>query len=192
MSDQYRVLAIDDEKDILDLIALTLSDHFEVLTLQDPVDALETLNDFEPDILVLDIMMPKITGYQILELVRQNPKHQNILVVVLSAKDSNLDVKYGYRLGANLYLTKPFQTDRLLKNIQMLAASLGKPRKKTLSLRDVLLRRQLRLKQRRATTSPSDPTATPTPESATPSSGFRLRRPLAQEAEEQENKKWVD
>ncbi len=192
MSDQYRVLVIDDEKDILDLVTITLSPHFEVLTLQDPVDALEIVDVFEPDIMVVDIMMPKVTGYQIIELVRQNPKHQHVSVVVLSAKDSSRDIKYGYKLGANLYLTKPFQPDRLLKNIQMLAAGLGKPRKKTFSLRDVQLRLQLRLSQRVATSPVTDPNATPTPEGVTPHSSFRLRRPLAQEAEEQEHKKWVD
>ncbi|AXA35948.1 MAG: response regulator [Candidatus Hydrogenedentota bacterium] len=192
MSDQYRVLVIDDEKDILDLVTITLSPHFEVLTLQDPVDALEIVDVFEPDILVVDIMMPKVTGYQIIELVRQNPKHQHVSVVVLSAKDSSRDIKYGYKLGANLYLTKPFQPDRLLKNIQMLAAGLGKPRKKTFSLRDVQLRLQLRLSQRVATSPVTDPNATPTPEGVTPHSSFRLRRPLAQEADEQEHKKWVD
>lgn len=192
MSDQYRVLVIDDEKDILDLVTITLSPHFEVLTLQDPVDALEIVDVFEPDIMVVDIMMPKVTGYQIIELVRQNPKHQTVSVVVLSAKDSSRDIKYGYKLGANLYLTKPFQPDRLLKNIQMLAAGLGKPRKKTFSLRDVQLRLQLRLSQRVATSPVTDPNATPTPDGVTPHSTFRLRRPLAQEADEQEQKKWVD
>ncbi|MGB9692151.1 MAG: response regulator [Candidatus Sumerlaeaceae bacterium] len=187
---RFRVLVVDDDKDILDMINITLSPSFEVLTLQESVDALEIIDVFEPDILIVDIMMPKVTGYQIIELMRQNPRHQHVIVVVLSAKDSSRDIKYGYKLGANLYLTKPFQPDRLLKNIQMLATGLGKPRPKSYSLRDVQLRLQL-LATKKFATPTTDPNVTPTPPDVS-SSSFRLRRPLAQEADEQEKKKWVD
>ncbi len=188
--DRFRVLAIDDDKDVLDLIEITLSPTYEVLTLKDSVDALEIIDIFEPDIAIIDIMMPKVTGYQIIELLRQSPKHSHVQVVVLSAKDSSRDIKYGYKLGANLYLTKPFQPDRLLKNIQMLSAGIGKPRKKSYSLRDVQLRLQL-LATKKFSAPVTDPNATPVPPE-TPTSSFRLRRPLAQEADEQEKKKWVD
>jgi DNA-binding response OmpR family regulator len=106
-SERYRVLAIDDDKDILDVINITLSPTFDVLTLSDSVDALEIIDIFEPDIVIVDIMMPKVTGYQIMELLRESPKHSHVTVVVLSAKDAARDIKYGYKLGANLYLTKP-------------------------------------------------------------------------------------
>jgi len=188
--ERHRVLAIDDDRDILDCINITLSPHFEVLTLQDSIDALEIIDVFEPDIVIIDIMMPKVTGYQIIELLRQSPKHQHAVVIVLSAKDSSRDIKYGYKLGANLYLTKPFNTDRLLKNVQMLASGLGKPRPKRFSLRDVQLRLQL-MATKKFVAPTTDANATPTPPD-THTSTFRLRRPLAQEADEQEKKKWVD
>lgn len=188
-TDRYRVLAIDDDRDILELITITLAPMFEVLTLADSVDALEIIDIFEPDIVIVDIMMPKVTGYQIIELMRQSPKHQNTVVIVLSAKDTSRDIKYGYKLGANLYLTKPFQPDRLLKNVQMLATGLGRPRPKSFSMRDVHLRLQLLATKK--FTAPTDSTSTPTPSDSSPST-FRLRRPLGQEADEQEKKKWVD
>jgi|GEM_PF-2298210 len=189
-SERYRVLAIDDDKDILDVINITLSPTFDVLTLSDSVDALEIIDIFEPDIVIVDIMMPKVTGYQIMELLRESPKHSHVTVVVLSAKDAARDIKYGYKLGANLYLTKPFNPDRLLRNVQMLASTIGKPRPKSFSMRDVQLRLQL-LATRKFSTAATDPNATPLP-SETPQSSFRLRRPLAQEADEQEKKKWMD
>jgi len=184
--DRFRVLAIDDDRDILDLINITLTPAFEVLTLSDSVDAVEIIDIFEPDIVLVDIMMPRVTGYQIIELLRQSPKHQHAVVVVLSAKDSSRDIKYGYKLGANLYLTKPFQPDRLLKNIQMLTSGLGKPRPKTYSMRDVQIRMQL-IATRRFVPPSTDVNATPPPPD-TPTSTFRLRRPLGQEADEQKKK----
>jgi DNA-binding response OmpR family regulator len=189
--ERYRVLVIDDDPDILRLMEITLSPTYEVLTTADPMDALEVMDVFEPDIVVVDIMMPKVTGYQLIELMRKNPKHRNVVVVILSAKQDSLDIKYGYKLGANLYITKPFDPSRVLKNINMLAAGLGKPRQKSFSMRDVQLRLQL-LAAKKITSASTDSNPTPTPQDSAPSSGFRLRRPLAQEADDQEKKKWVD
>jgi DNA-binding response OmpR family regulator len=189
--ERYRVLVIDDDADILRLMEITLSPTYEVLTTADPMDALEVMDVFEPDIVVVDIMMPKVTGYQLIELMRKNPKHRNVVVVILSAKQDSLDIKYGYKLGANLYITKPFDPSRVLKNINMLAAGLGKPRQKSFSMRDVQLRLQL-LAAKKITSASTDSNPTPTPQDSAPSSGFRLRRPLAQEADDQEKKKWVD
>jgi DNA-binding response OmpR family regulator len=189
--ERYRVLVIDDDPDILRLMEITLSPTYEVLTTADPMDALEVMDVFEPDIVVVDIMMPKVTGYQLIELMRKNPKHRNVVVVIISAKQDSLDIKYGYKLGANLYITKPFDPSRVLKNINMLAAGLGKPRQKSFSMRDVQLRLQL-LAAKKITSASTDSNPTPTPQDTAPSSGFRLRRPLAQEADDQEKKKWVD
>jgi DNA-binding response OmpR family regulator len=189
--DKYRVLVIDDERDILDLIHMTLSPQFDVVALQDPVEALEIADLFEPDVVVVDIMMPKITGYQVIESLKQNPKFQHVVIVVLSAKDTSRDIKYGYKLGANLYLTKPFHPDRLLKNVQMLTGAMGKPRARTYSMRDIQLRMQLKVGHHISTQYGSSSTITPSPDSAPPSQQ-RLKRPLAQEAEEQEKKRWVD
>lgn len=189
MTERFRVLVLDDDKDILDLVHLTLSPHYEVLTLNDSVSACEILEVFEPDIVILDIMMPKVTGFQVVEFMRQNPKYNNVLIIILSAKDTTLDIKYGYKVGAQLYLTKPFQPERLLKNIQNMFERIPhKPGKKTYSMRDVTLRMQLKaghyvpLHDTLANQTPI-PDAPPPP---------KFKRPLGQEAEEQEGKKWVD
>ena len=191
-SEKFRVLVLDDDKDTLDLIHLTLSPHYDVLVLQSPVEVYEILDIFEPDLAIIDIMMPKITGYQVVEHLKKNPKYQRMLVIILSAKDNSHDVKYGYKLGANVYLTKPFNPERLLKNVQMLLdpAILGEPRRKQLSMRDITLRLQHRVAHHLAAQGgpgAGEPTETPDPAASQP----KLKRPLAQEAQEMDSKKWV-
>lgn len=117
-TERPRVLAIDDNEDILELIRITLEADYDVVTLCDPVDVLEILDLFEPDLLILDIMMPRINGYQILEMLRRAPNTKDLPVIVLSARTTAGEIKHGYKLGATMYLTKPFQPDRLRKNVE--------------------------------------------------------------------------
>jgi DNA-binding response OmpR family regulator len=120
MSDNVRrrILVLDDQEETIELVYLTLQEHYDVLGLCDPLHLYEVINVFEPDLLILDIMMPHVTGFQILEMLRRNPDSKALPVMILSAKSSPGTIKHGYRLGATLYLTKPFQPSRLLKNIQ--------------------------------------------------------------------------
>jgi CheY-like chemotaxis protein len=189
--EKFRILAIDDSKDILDLVQITLSPDYHVLTLHESIDSLEIIEFYEPDLVILDVMMPRITGYQVLEHMKSNPKFANVLAIFLSAKDTSRDIKYGYKLGANLYLTKPFQPERLLKNVQMLIAQAfsDRPQHKTLSMRDVGLRMQLKIGQFHFSGS-ADPNALETDEAAAQHHP-RLRRRLGQEHDEiREGKKW--
>ncbi|GEM_PF-543158 len=138
MSQQYRVLAVDDNDDTLEVIRMTLSEDFDVVTLNTPMKIYDVIDLFEPDLLILDIMMPKITGYQLVELLQKNPRTSGIPIIILSAKDSAREIKYGYRLGAKLYLTKPFSPERLQKNVQMIFQSFPPaPRAKTLTIEQV-------------------------------------------------------
>jgi CheY-like chemotaxis protein len=115
--EKFRVVAFDDDQDILQLIGMSLGDHYDVVTVSDPLKAAEVLEIIEPEVVILDVMMPKVTGYQIAEVIRSTPKLQHILIMFLSAKDTPRDMKYGYKLGANFYLTKPFQPERLLRTL---------------------------------------------------------------------------
>jgi DNA-binding response OmpR family regulator len=118
MSERPRVLAVDDNEDTLELIGMSLVEGHDVLTLSNPVDIYEILDLFEPDLLVLDVMMPRITGFQLVEMLQKSPKTRELPVILLSAKDNARDIKHGYKLGASLYLTKPFAPERLLKNVK--------------------------------------------------------------------------
>lgn len=138
---RFRVLVVDDDRDILDLVHITLKDQYDVITLYESSHACEILDFCEADAIIVDIMMPKITGYAIVEHLRKSDANQGCIVIFLSAKDTPRDIKYGYKLGANLYITKPFQPDRLARALNAMVSELGNhPRKKQLSMRDVELR----------------------------------------------------
>ncbi len=188
--DKFRILAIDDEKDILELINITLGTQYEVVTLADPFEAFELMEVVEPDMLIVDIMMPKVTGYQIVEFIRKDQKYQNLPIIVLSAKDTGRDIKYGYKLGVNVYLTKPFQPERLLKNVQSVLSTnvTGRPRRKGLSFKDVTLRLQVKMGH---AAPPDDLAAQQQQQQADghDSNQFKLKRLLAQE---KQKKEWLD
>jgi two-component system, OmpR family, alkaline phosphatase synthesis response regulator PhoP len=114
---RWRVMAVDDDPDILELIEMTLGEAYDILSLAGPLHMMEMVDTFEPDLIILDIMMPKVTGYQLIEALRERKDTAKIPVIFLSAKDTIRDQKYGYKLGATIYLTKPFQPERLMRNI---------------------------------------------------------------------------
>ncbi len=142
---RWRILVVDDHIDALELIRMTLADEYDILTLANPLDFYEILQLFEPDLIVLDIMMPKVTGFQIMEIMQRNEAYRDIPIVILSAKDSAREIKYGYKLGARLYLTKPFQPERLKKNVQILFEHTPPTRKpKQLTIAQVKMQLQLK------------------------------------------------
>ncbi len=119
MSEQRRrVLAVDDSQDLLELVRLALEDDHDILTLSDPMEIMEMIALFEPDLLIIDVMMPKISGFQLTEMLQKNPRTRELPIIILSAKDTTRDIKHGYRVGASLYLTKPFEPQRLMQNVE--------------------------------------------------------------------------
>lgn len=102
----YKILIADDEPEIRDLLRLYLeNEHYEVIEAQDGQQALELLRRETPDMCVLDIMMPKLDGYHVLQELR---RESNIPVLILSAKDADSEKILGLNLGADDYLAKPF------------------------------------------------------------------------------------
>lgn len=116
---KWRVLVVDDDQNVRYLVRSTLEPTYEVVEARDGLDALEKLSRAEPDLIVLDIMMPLMDGFQTCQTIRKNPKYNNITVLFLSALTSQPDIKKGYGTGANLYLTKPFDPARLKRNIDV-------------------------------------------------------------------------
>lgn len=114
---KYRILAVDDDPNTLEIIELTLSETYEIVPVYDSFFVISLINDIEPDMIILDIMMPKMSGYQLLDAIKAIPKFTETPVMFLTAKSNTSDVKYGYKLGAVTYITKPFNPERLLKNI---------------------------------------------------------------------------
>lgn len=149
MPQRYRILAVDDNEDTLELIRLTLQEEYDVLTLSNPMDIYELLEIFEPDLLILDVMMPKITGFQLVEMLQKGNSTRNLPIIILSAKNSAREIKHGYKLGASLYLTKPFQPERLAKNVKtQFEVHPPASAHKSLTIRQMLAQLQLKVSYR--------------------------------------------
>jgi len=112
------ILLVDDDPGILEGVAdlLTLSD-FDVLTAQDGHSALGVMNTSTPDLIVSDIMMPDMDGYDFYEAVRSNPNWTTIPFIFLTARGQRTDISRGNRLGADHYIVKPFEPEDLLSAI---------------------------------------------------------------------------
>jgi len=115
----YRILVVDDEEDVRSILCATLRPHYEILEAHDGLDALEKLGRVQPDFVLMDVMMPLMNGYQACEAIRKHKEYHDLPVMFLSALGTKEDIKKGYSSGANLYLTKPFEPARLLRNIEV-------------------------------------------------------------------------
>jgi CheY-like chemotaxis protein len=115
------VLAVDDDAVTLRIIANTLEKNgFIVKTANSSEDALEQLRDIVPDVLLLDVMMPGISGYELCHITKKDARLQNVPVIFLTAQDTPTDFSNGQAAGAVFYLTKPVRPERLLQVIRML------------------------------------------------------------------------
>ncbi|MBK8092071.1 MAG: response regulator transcription factor [Verrucomicrobiaceae bacterium] len=114
-----RILLVDDEKDILELISLHLSNEgSEVLTLSNGLEVLETAAREKPQLIVLDIMLPGLDGWQVFRQLRTDVRTRGIPVLMLSARSQAHDRINGLELGADDYLTKPFSPRELVLRIK--------------------------------------------------------------------------
>lgn len=115
-----RVLIVDDNPDILRMLELLLSDKYEVMTAADGMAGLEKAYKYLPDLVILDIMMPKMSGYQMVDSMKKHAKMQSIPVIFLSAKGTLVEKDFGLKKGATIYITKPFDPTELQQNVEML------------------------------------------------------------------------
>lgn len=132
----WRIMVVDDEEDIRLILKSALSDEFEVVEAFNGLDALEKLDRVEPDFICMDVMMPLMNGFDACEAIRRDPKYHDVPVMFLTALAGKDDIKKGYGKGANLYLTKPFEPGRLVKNIKVhfgANASAARPKRYKLS-----------------------------------------------------------
>jgi twitching motility two-component system response regulator PilG len=116
---QIKVLVIDDSKTIRRTAETLLQrEGYEVVTAIDGFEALSKLAEVNPDIVFVDIMMPRLDGYQTCALIKNSQQFQSIPVIMLSSKDGLFDRAKGRVVGSNEYLTKPFSKDELLTAIR--------------------------------------------------------------------------
>ncbi len=109
-----RVMVVDDDENIFDYILLTLRDKYEVVWARDGFQAIEKIVAYEPDLILLDIMIPKVSGYQLCNSIRKNRAFSGVPIIMVSAKGEKKDIDYAYRMGANAYVVKPFEPQELL------------------------------------------------------------------------------
>lgn len=118
-----KVMVIDDSNTIRRSAEIFLNQAgCEVILAQDGFDALSKITDHQPDVVFVDIMMPRLDGYQTCSLIKRNAKYRTTPVIMLSSKDGLFDRARGRMVGSDEYLTKPFTKDTLLTAVREHAA----------------------------------------------------------------------
>ncbi|MBN1903072.1 response regulator [Candidatus Sumerlaeota bacterium] len=112
-----RVMVVDDDREMLDIMQLILQSHFEVVTAMDGIQAIRKLILYQPDLFVLDIMLPKMSGYQLCQSLRRNNTYKNAPIITVSAKTSKKDMDYALRMGSDIFISKPFEAHNFLRII---------------------------------------------------------------------------
>lgn len=118
-----KILVAEDERDIRELIAFTLrfAGH-EVVTVENGAEAVEKAPEVMPDLIMMDVRMPRMTGYEACTLLKQDARVAKIPVVFLSAKGQETEIQTGMDLGAAEYLLKPFMPNELTESVEKLLA----------------------------------------------------------------------
>ena len=117
------VLIADDEPNIvISLEFLLQQDGYQVQVAHDGQEALEAIRRQAPDLVLLDVMLPRLSGFDVCQKIRENPAWQHLRIVMLTAKGREVEIGKGLALGADAYITKPFSTQELLAQIRGLLA----------------------------------------------------------------------
>lgn len=113
-----RILAVDDSPTVLEMIkAILEAGGYEVITAADGDEALKTARAESPDLILLDVMLPKLDGYRVCRLLKFDAKYKSIPIIMLTAKTEEQSMATGIRTGANQYLTKPVEPNTLLEAV---------------------------------------------------------------------------
>lgn len=114
-----KILVVDDEKDIVDLLKYNLTkEGYQVLTAYDGERAIE-LSKHQPDLILLDVMLPEVDGFEVIKTIRKHKLTENLPVIFLTAKGSEVDEIVGLELGADDYIVKPISMPKLLARIKL-------------------------------------------------------------------------
>ncbi len=121
----FKVLVIDDSNTIRRSAEIFLKQGgHEVMLAENGFDALSKVNDYEPDLIFCDILMPRLDGYQTCAIIKRNSRFSSVPIVMLSSKDGVFDKARGRMVGAQEYLTKPFTKDQLLQAVQQFGTAM--------------------------------------------------------------------
>ena len=116
-----RVLIADDEPNIVTSLEFLMEQAgMEVRVARDGQEAIDLAESFRPDLILLDVMMPVLNGYEVCQRLKSDPKLRHVRVLILSAKGRDVEVAKGRELGADGYITKPFSTRELVSKVRAL------------------------------------------------------------------------
>lgn len=119
-----RILIVDDEPNIVLALELLMKrEGYEIRTVGDGERAVEAAGTFRPDLILLDVMMPRMDGFEVCQRIRADDSLKNIVIVMLTAKGREVEREKGLALGADLYITKPFSTREVVRKVKELLAS---------------------------------------------------------------------
>ncbi len=116
---QQVVLVVDDSPTVRKIVQITLQrENIRVVTAGDGLSALAAVSDTQPDLILLDIVLPRMDGYNICHLVRNNPEYRDLPIIMLSGKDGIFDKMRGRLAGSTEYITKPFDSSELVQSVR--------------------------------------------------------------------------
>ena len=116
-----RILLVDDEKDLIETLTFRLeANGYEVIKAYDGQDGLEKARKEKPDLMILDLMLPKMDGYKVCRMLKFDEKYKKIPIIMFTARAQESDIKIGKEVGADAYMTKPFEPQILLGKIKEL------------------------------------------------------------------------
>ena len=122
-----KILVVDDEPEITEIVETFLNESgFKVLTENTPNKAIEKARSFKPDVILLDIMMPGVDGYDICQSLKNDPEFADVPIIFLTGKDRSDDMGRSFKSGGDMFIKKPFSCERLLEIVTIVLMSTGK------------------------------------------------------------------
>jgi two-component system alkaline phosphatase synthesis response regulator PhoP len=139
-SNLKKVLIVDDEADILEIISYNLiKEGYEILTAKNGLEALDTVSTFKPDLVILDIMMPRMSGVEVCKILRSKPEYNDMLIIFLTAlSDESSQIK-GLETGADDYVSKPISPKVLVSRVNAIFRRLNKEDGKIIKLGNMVI-----------------------------------------------------
>jgi DNA-binding response OmpR family regulator len=119
--DKKKILIIDDESDLVEMISIRLEvNNYQVIAASDGQEGLDKARTEKPDLIILDLMLPKLDGCQVCRMLKFDEKYKQIPIIIFTARAQETDVRLGKEAGADAYITKPFEPDILLFKVREL------------------------------------------------------------------------
>ncbi len=126
MTESRTILLVDDEPDLVQLVSVRLQvAGYHVITASDGQQALDAVKQTRPDLIILDLMLPKVDGYKVCRLLKFDDRYKKIPILVFTARAQDGDIRMATECGADAYLTKPFEAQTLLSKLRDLMSAAG-------------------------------------------------------------------